>query len=572
MSRNRRSMVSPWRLYFVLAVLVVGVGLVLARTVQLQVMESDFLQREGRARSLRQIQVPAQRGRILDRHGEPLAVSAPVDSIWAEPRRVLARAGAIAPLSELLDMETAELDRYLRQRQERGFVYLRRHMKPNDAGRVLALRADGVGLQREYHRFYPTGEITGQLLGYTNIDNRGQEGLELAFDSWLSGEPGSKTVIRDGRGRVVGIGDYQRAPTQGRDLRLALDRRIQYLAYRVLKKTVLQHAASSGSATVLDARSGEVLAIVNQPAANPNDRAQLSATTQRNRAIVDLFEPGSTMKPFTVAAALEAGLYRVDTPIDTAPGFLRVGGNVVRDVRDFGQLDVAGVIRKSSNVGISKIALSLPEGALWSLYTRLGVGAPSGVEFPGEPVGQLRHHNDWSRFETATHAFGYGLSVNVLQLAVAYGALANDGVRLTPTLFLTGDSTSGERVLSIRTARAVRRLMEAVVEEGGTAPRARVMGYRVAGKTGTVRKNHRGSYEDDRFVALFAGMAPASSPRLVVVVTVDDPRGEKYYGGQVAAPAFSEIMGGALRLMDVTPDAIADSRTVLAEAGREGFR
>ncbi len=570
MSRNNGQPVSPWRFRLVCACLLLGLGAVIGRAAQLQIVESDELRKAGRARFQRHVVVPAHRGRILDRHGEPIAVSAPVDAIWAEPRQVLAHRSSIQPLAQLLERAPQDLERFLQERANRGFVYLRRHMRPDQAARVMALGIEGVSRQREYRRYYPTAEVTGQLIGYTNIDNQGQEGLELGFEEWLVGRPGTKRVVRDGHGRIIDVGDYLRAPEPGRDLRLSIDRRVQYMAYRVLKTSVLQHRAKAGSAVVLDVTTGEILAMVNQPAANPNDRSRLSPASQRNRAIVDLFEPGSTVKPFTVAAALEAKRCSPNTPVDTRPGYLRVGRHVVRDVRDFGVLDVAGVIRKSSNVGISKLALALPETSLWSLYRRLGFGEPTGVEFPGEVPGELRHYSDWTRFERATHSFGYGLSVNVLQLADAYVVLAADGVRRTPTIVARDEVPAGERVMSPQVAATVRRLMEAVVADGGTAPRAQVAGYRVAGKTGTVKKSARGGYEDDRFLALFAGMAPASRPKLVVVVMIDDPRGEQYYGGQVAAPAFSRILSGALRLMDVPPDDIPSPRTVVAHAAKDG--
>ncbi len=525
------------------------------RAVFLQVLNTGFLQRQGEARHLRVVAVPAHRGMITDRNGEPLAISTPVQSVWADPGDVPADARALARLARVLGMPAPALARRIAARRDRAFVYLRRHVDPRTAERVRSLAIPGVHLQREYRRYYPLGEVTAHVLGFTDIDDAGQEGVELAWDRWLRGTPGARRVLRDRLGHIVRDVALLRPARPGRDLRLALDRRVQYLAYRELKAAVLRHRARGGSLVVLDARTGEVLAMVNQPSYNPNRRDRGPRAARRNRAVTDVFEPGSTVKPFTVAAALESGRFRPDTPVDTGPGFLRVADATVRDVRNYGLLDVTGVIRRSSNVGAAKIALALPARRLWSVLARVGFGQAPGSGFPGEAHGVLADYRRWHAVEQATAAFGYGLSVSALQLARAYAALAADGRLPEVTLLRRTRAAAGERVLPARVARQVRAMLEAVVAPGGTGRRAAVPGYRVAGKTGTVRKAEPGGYSDHRYVALFAGMAPASRPRLVAVVVIDEPRAGGYYGGEVAAPVFARVMAGALRLLDVAPDA-----------------
>jgi cell division protein FtsI (penicillin-binding protein 3) len=569
MSRSKHRITSTWRRRLVLGLFTVSALTLVARAGYLQLIDREFLQTQGEARHIRSVQVPANRGMLLDRNGEALAASAPVDSVWAEPMILLADPAGLARLAGALGATVPELERRLRGREDRQFVYLKRHVSPKVAYAVKLLGVPGVNLRREYHRYYPTAEVTGQLLGYTNIDDEGQEGLELAYDDWLRGRPGAKRVLRDRFGRTIKDVASIRVPQPGRDVVLSIDRRIQYLAYRQLKAAVLQHKAKSAAAVVLDVRTGEILAMVSQPAGNPNRGSDRRAALQRNRVVTDVFEPGSTFKPLAVAAALESGKVSSRSQIDTSPGELRVGGQTVRDVRDFGVLDVSGVLRKSSNVGVSKLALALPDDALWSLYQRLGFGVSVGLGFPGEAPGHLSHYSEWNRFERATHAFGYGVSVSVLHLARAYAALAADGVMYPASLLRVEHPGPGQRVLSADTARAVRTMLEAVVGPDGTAQRAQVSAYRVAGKTGTARKNARdGGYEDDRFLAMFAGMAPASNPRLVMAVMIDDPRGEEYYGGQVAAPVFSQVMSGALRLMNVPPDDLPEELDLMRVADR----
>lgn len=569
--RPQRSERPPaWRPAFVLAAFALLAVLLGARAVHLQLLEREFLVGQADARHLRTAEIPAHRGMITDRFGEPLAISSPVDSVWAVPSQLLAAERGLDELAALIGRDPAELRQELEQRTEREFWYLARHVKPATADAVMALELPGVALQREYRRFYPAGEVTGHLLGFTNIDDIGQEGVELAFNSWLDGDPGKKRVVRDRLGRTIANVELLEPAEPGRDLTLALDRRLQYIAYRALKRTVSRHRAKGGSAVVLDARNGEILAMVNQPVFNPNSRANRGTARSRNRAITDVFEPGSTIKAFTAAAALESGKYEPHTMIDTGPGYMRVSGNPVRDARDYGLIDVATVIKKSSNVGAVKIALSLEPGSIWELLVRAGMGRRTGVGLPGEVSGHIWARPSHRPIERATLAFGYGVSVTALQLARAYTALARDGTVVPVSLLpRKAEWVPGERVMSASTARAVRRMMVGVTEEGGTAPLAAVPGYRVAGKTGTIKKAVAGGYSDDRYAGIFAGMAPASDPRFVCVVYVDEPRSEDFYGGQIAAPAFSEIMAGALRLYNIAPDRDtgADTERLMAAGG-----
>lgn len=524
------------------------------RAVDLHVFRKDFLQDQGDARVLRVEPLAAHRGMITDRNGEPLAISTPVDSVWVQPTAFRHASADWPRLARLLKLDAAALQRKVLARQDREFVYLKRHVNPDLARRVMALKLPGVNLQREYHRYYPAGEVAAHVLGFTDVDDHGQEGLELAYNDWLSGKPGSQRVLKDRLGRIVRRVEQIREPEPGRPLVLSLDRRLQYLAYRELKRAVFANKARSGSAVILDVQSGEVLAMVNQPAFNPNNRGQFRGRLTRNRAVTDLFEPGSTIKPFTIAAALQSGRFRPGSRIDTGPGHFRIGKAVIRDTRNYGRIDLATIIQKSSNVGASKIALALPDSVLWKLHDRLGFGMATGSGFPGEASGQLSHARHWRDIEKATLAYGYGLSVTPLQLARAYAALGSDGL-LRPVSFVRVDeAVAGERVLPARIARQVRHMLEAVVQDGGTGTRARISGYRVAGKTGTIKKATAGGYSEDRYVAVFAGLAPASQPRLAMVVSIDEPRNGMYYGGKVAAPVFSRVMAGALRILNIAPD------------------
>jgi cell division protein FtsI (penicillin-binding protein 3) len=541
------------------------------RAIDQQIFETDFLQREGKNRHLRVVEVSAHRGMIMDRRGEPLAISTPVDSVWANPRRFKPDQRQLTALAAVLGRDAGELQQYLAKRKNRSFVYLMRRANPDVADKVKQLMHEleihGVGLQREYQRFYPGGEVFSHLVGFTDINDQGQEGVELAFDKWLGAVPGSKRVVQDGKRRAVDTVESIRAPQAGRALYLSLDWRLQFLAYRELKRAVKQHHARSGSAVILDARSGEVLAMVNQPSYNPNDSSERRGSRLRNRAMTDVFEPGSTMKPFAVTAALELGRVGRWTKIDTSPGEMRIGSAVVRDHHDYGILDVAAVIKKSSNVGVSKIALELSSEELSQHLLALGFGSASDSGFPGEVSGYINSAGRWSKIEQATLSFGYGLSVTPLQLARAYAVLAADGVRRPISLMRLDQIPEGERVMSVENARIIRSMLEAVVSEEGTAPLAAIKGYRVAGKTGTVKKTDRGGYAEDKFQAVFAGMAPASNPRLVMVVVIDEPGGQKYYGGEVAAPVFSSVMAGALRILNIPPDDLPPNELRLADVG-----
>lgn len=524
------------------------------RALDLQVLHRDFLRGQAEARHLRVVSIPAIRGTITDRNGEPLAMSTPIDSVWANPQELINAREYLPRLAKVLELDRRALERLVEERADREFVYLKRHVSPEQAAQVMALQAPGVALQREYKRFYPAGEVAAHVVGFTNVDDIGQEGLELAFNDWLQGKPGTKRVLKDGKGRIIQDVESIREPRPGQNLVLSIDRRVQYLAYRELKSAVLENRARGGSAVILDVQTGEVLAMVSQPSYNPNNRKDLNGNQYRNRAVTDVFEPGSVVKPFVVAIGLESGRYRPDTPIETSPGQYRLGRFTIKDIRNYGLIDVATVISKSSNVGATKIALSLPAERLWDIYRRVGFGADTGSGFPGEASGLLRHYRQWREIDHATLSFGYGLSVTPLQLARAYAVLAGDGIR-RPVSFLRLEAPpAGEPVVAPAIVTQLRPMLEAAVATGGTAAQAQVAGYRVAGKTGTVRKSSVGGYAEDKYRSVFVGMVPASRPRLVMAIMIDEPRGEEYYGGLVAAPVFSKVMSGALRLLNIPPD------------------
>ncbi|MEW6647769.1 MAG: penicillin-binding transpeptidase domain-containing protein [Pseudomonadota bacterium] len=556
------------RLRFLLAVLGLATVVLMWRVVDLHVFNREFLQHQGDARALRVVEVAAHRGMITDRHGEPLAISTPVESVWANPKELAAARDHWKALARVLELPPRALEQLLAKRQEREFVYLRRHITPELAQQVMALEIPGVALQREYRRYYPAGEVFAHVVGFTNIDDAGQEGMELLHNDWLKGTPGSKRVIKDRLGRIVENVESISEPRPGQDLRLALDRRIQYLAYRELKAVVQRSQARAGSAVVLDVASGEVLAMVNQPAYNPNNRSGLSSERLRNRTVTDVFEPGSTIKPFTVAAALESGKFRPDTVIDTGSGFLRVNSRLtVRDVHNYGRIDVSRVIQKSSNVGAATMALAIKPQQLWDMFSRLGLGTMTASAFPGEATGLLTDYSRWRETERATLSYGYGLSVTALQLAQAYAALAADGRMHSVTMLPAAEQApETQQVMRPQIAQQVRAMLELAVEKDGTGSRAAVPGYRVGGKTGTARKVTTGGYSEDRYLALFAGFAPASTPRLAMVVVIDEPQGDEYYGGQVAAPVFGRVMSGALRLLDIAPDDLESLGVKLADA------
>ncbi len=528
----------------------------LARALELQVVDKAFYQQQGAARFLREIPIATSRGMITDRNGEPLAVSSPVESVWGNPQELLKVPQRLPQLADALGMPQDELIRRLSQRADKEFVYLKRRINPDEARRILALEIPGVASQREYRRFYPQGEAMSHVLGFTNIDDRGQEGLELAFDDWLRGTPGAKRVIRDRRGRIVENVDLVRAAQPGRDLALSIDRRIQYLAHRELRTAIAETGASSGSAVVLDVASGEVLAMVNLPTFNPNALGTGPRDAHRNRAITDLLEPGSTMKPLTVAAGLEAGVISNDSLFNTNPGWIANGRYRTTDHNNYGVLDTTGVIRKSSNVGAALIAKRLSNVQLNDFLRRFGYGQRTGSGFPGEAAGLFPAPDRWSGTTKQTVSYGYGLSATPLQIATAYAALGNGGRLIAPS-FIKGQQGPSKQVLDARIARDVVHMMQTVTEPGGTAIQAAILGYHVAGKTGTARKASAGGYSR-RYIGYFAGLVPVANPRFSMVVAVNDPDPSRkgYYGGLVAAPVFRHVMEGALRLMDVPPDDI----------------
>ncbi|MCW8125619.1 peptidoglycan D,D-transpeptidase FtsI family protein [Microbulbifer halophilus] len=564
--------IARWRFALVALLLCLLALSLVFHLARLQVLPQEergyrFLQDQGNARTIRTEEIAAYRGSIVDRNGELLAVSTPVHSLWANPRLLReAGAGELRQLASALEMKPAALSGRLEKYRDKEFMYLRRHLAPEQAQKVLELDTSGVYSKKEYRRFYPAGEVAAQLLGFTNIDDRGQEGMELAYDQWLSGVPGTQQVVKDLKGRTVQDLAVKREARPGRDLRLSIDLRLQYLAYRELKHAVAENEASSGFMVILDTRSGDVLAIANQPSFNPNNRRGLTAAAMRNRALIDQFEPGSTVKPITALAALESGRYRPHTPVDTSPGYIRVPGKTLLDHRNYGVIDLTKVITKSSQVGITKIALDLEPNNVRGLFYRLGLGETVGTGFPGEAAGILPSRSRWQPIERANFAFGYGLTVNAVQLAQAYSVIANAGLKRPVSLVLSDNKadTEPQQVVEAPLAREVTTMLETVIGPRGTGKRADVEGYRVAGKTGTVHKVGSEGYVDNRYRSVFAGFIPADRPRLAAVVVIDDPRQAKYYGGEVAAPVFGSVMAGAMRLLQVPPTEVESAEQQLA--------
>ena len=547
-----------WRARLLLLLVFFGFLVLAARAFYLQGLRNDFLQHKGETRYARVVEISAHRGMVTDRNGEPLALSTPVESVWAAPGDADLSVEQRAKLGRLLGMDVAELRRKLAA-SDRDFVYLKRQLPPEQAAKVVQLNLPGVFLQREYRRYYPAAEVTAHVVGVTGVDDNGQEGIELAYQDWLSGKAGSRRVIKDRLGRVVEDIESIRAPQQGRELALSIDQRIQYLAFRELKSAIAVNEAKAGSLVVLDVTTGEVLALANWPTYNPNNRDTLKAGRSRNRAVVDLFEPGSTLKPFTVAAALESGRVGPGSMIDTGSGRYTIGNRTIHDAHPEGMLTVAQVIQKSSNVGSAKMALAMAPQKLWTILSDVGFGAQTKVGFPGEATGRLRAYQTWKPIEQATMSYGHGISVSLLQLARAYSVFATNGELKPLTLVKRDQPVAGKAVISRRTALAVRKMLEMVTQPGGTATRAQVAGFRVAGKTGTAHKLMGATYASDRYISSFVGFAPASNPRLVIAVMLDEPGGKSYYGGEVAAPAFSAVMAGALRLLGIEPDAAPDN-------------
>ncbi|HEY0665828.1 MAG TPA: penicillin-binding protein 2 [Gallionella sp.] len=551
--QNITAKLPGWRATALFAILLAGFVGLLGRGVYLQGIQDEFLQKKGDARYSRVVEVSAHRGMITDRNGKPLAVSTPVESVWASPQDVKADRSQVRKLAQALGMDAEEV-RGRMFNPSRDFVYLKRQLPPDQVEKVVSLNIPGVSLQREYRRYYPAGEEAAQILGFTGQDDNGQEGLELALQEQLAGKPGGQRVIKDRRGDIVEDIGSLREPKHGSDVRLSIDSGIQYLAYREIKNAVVSHHARSGSVVVLDPNSGEILALANYPSFNPNNRINVSSQAMRNRAITDLFEPGSTMKPFTVATAIEAGKVRPATVIGTENGRFMVGGRMIHDQHPAATMSVAQIIQKSSNVGAAKIALSLKRETLWEGLSASGFGQQTGCNFPGEASGVLRDAKSWQKIEQATMSYGHGMSVNLLQLARAYTVFATDGMLKPVSLLRLETPPEGKQVYSEHTVRAMRDMLEMAVMAEGTAPMAQIAGYRVAGKTGTAHKLENGRYVD-RYVSSFVGFAPVSRPRLVVAVMIDDPSNGGYYGGQVAAPVFSRVTGAALHTLNVPNDA-----------------
>jgi cell division protein FtsI (penicillin-binding protein 3) len=543
-----------WRARFALAALLAAFLVLAGRSVYLQSMKTGFLQEKGEARYARVLDIPATRGRIVDRNGEALAISTPVKSIWAIPEDVKANPAQLKALAGLLQVDPRELSRKFGD-ADREFVYLKRQIPPETAARVADLGVPGVHQQNEYRRYYPGGETMAHVIGFTGVDDAGQEGIELAHQPMLAGAAGSRRVIKDRLGKIVEDLESIRAAQDGRDLTLALDSKIQNLAFGALKSAVEAHKAKAGAIVVLDVRTGEVLALANLPTYNPNNRARLTGAQLRNRVMTDNFEPGSTLKPFTVGLAMEMGKLTPQTLIQTAPGTLTIANYTIHDAHPGGAMSAAQVIQKSSNVGAAKIALSLPREDMHAMFRRIGFGAAPRLGFPGEAAGRVREAKTWRPIEQATMAYGHGISVSLIQLARAYTVFAREGDLAPLSLLKTSAPAQGERVFSPEVARALREMLESAVQPGGTAPRARVVGWRVGGKTGTAHKQENGGYAANKYVSSFVGFAPVSAPRLVIAVMLDEPSAGQYYGGAVAAPVFSQVMQGALRLLGAPYDA-----------------
>ncbi len=537
-------------LIFIMASMAVLVG----RAVDLQVLNKQFLKDQGDMRHVSDVDVEAYRGLIKDRNGAPLAISTPVESIWMNPQEIEPKQeNEIRKMEDLLTLPNGKVDELIQADTHRQFAYIARQISPVLADQVKVLKLTGIYFEREFKRFYPTGEVSAHLVGFTNLDDIGQEGLESGYEKLLKGISGSKRVIRDGKRRIIEDVENIKEPVAGKNLDLSIDQRIQYLAYRELQLAVNLNKAKSAVLVVLDAKNGEILAAVNQPSFNPNTRKNLKESLYRNRSITDVFEPGSTVKPFVVAAALDGGYVKPNDVFETQ-GLYQIGTNVVKDVHNYGTLDLTGVLKKSSNIAVSQMALKMPPEYFWGIYNKLGFGVAAESGFPGEATGSLLDYQSWHKFDRATLSFGYGVSVSALQLARAYTTLADDGILHSVSLLKRDEDPAQKRMFSVKTARRVRAMLETVLMKDGTAYEARVNGYSAAGKTGTVKKAGAGGYVENNYFSVFAGMAPAKDPRLIIVVMVDEPSAGQYYGGIVSAPVFSKVMEGALRVLEVAPD------------------
>ncbi|WP_407276204.1 peptidoglycan D,D-transpeptidase FtsI family protein [Halothiobacillus sp. DCM-1] len=572
-----------WRVSIVLGVFVLAALTLIGRAVQLQISEQRFYVQQGGDRQQRAQIIPAHRGMIVDRNGEPLAISVPMDSVWVNPLELtkfyneLATGSVskkvkdrdpLATLAKLLEMPPSQLQALVASNRSKQFLYVKRLIRPSVAEQIQAARLPGVGLQREYQRFYPTGDVTAPLLGFTNIDDQGQAGLEAGYNNYLAGIPGKRLILKDAHGQEVDDLGVQKAAQPGHDLVLSIDKRLQFLAYSALAQGVAEHEAESGSAVLMNVATGEVLAMASVPSFNPNNRASMVPEATRNRAMIDQFEPGSSMKPFTITAALESGRWTPASTVNTTPGWVRIGGFTIRDHRNYGVLDLRGILEKSSNVGASHIAEDIGAEALWKNMRAFGFGQMTGIGFPGEVAGRLEDWRKWSVSGTAAHSYGYGLAVTTLQLAAAYAALANHGRYIAPTLFKRTGPITETQIAPAQDADAVVNMLQAVVSPEGTAPKARITGFQIAGKTGTSRLlGSDGEYSTKNYNTVFAGIAPASDPKLVLIVVVTDPQKGSFYAGDVAAPIFHQIMAGTLRLLNIRPDALPNEPKPLTASG-----
>ncbi|MDH1540065.1 penicillin-binding transpeptidase domain-containing protein [Stutzerimonas stutzeri] len=565
----------PWRFRIVLALLALLVGVIAWRIVDLQVMDQGFLKGQGDARSVRHIPIPAHRGLITDRNGEPLAVSTPVTTLWGNPKELQAARARWPELAKALGQDAAVLSERLQSQASREFMYLVRGLTPEQGQEILDLKIPGVYAQEEFRRFYPAGEVAAHVVGFTDIDDRGREGMELAYDEWLAGVPGKRQVLKDRRGRLIKDVQVTKNAKPGKAMALSIDLRLQYLAHSELRNVVHEYGAKAASLVMVDVKTGEILAMANQPTYNPNNRRNLQPAAMRNRAMIDVFEPGSTVKPFSIAAALATGKYQPDSVVNTLPGWMRIGRYTIRDVSRGGMLSLTGILMKSSNVGISKIALDIGAEPVYAVMQQAGFGQDTGLGFPGERVGNLPNHRKWRDAETASLAYGYGLSVTAVQLAHAYAVLGNQGTNVPLSLLRLDRAQDGVQVIDKQISGTVLQMLRAVVEEeGGGGARAKVPGYHVGGKSGTAKKiSGTGGYTKDAYRSFFAGVAPLSNPRIAAVVVVDEPSKGQYYGGLVAAPVFGKVMARALRLMNVAPDNLpppTELQTAEAAKGKGG--
>jgi len=565
----------PWRFRIVLTLLALLVGAIVWRIVDLQVMDQGFLKGQGDARSVRHIPIPAHRGLITDRNGEPLAVSTPVTTLWGNPKELQAAKSRWPDLAKALGQDAATLSERLRSQASREFIYLVRGLTPEQGQEVLDLKIPGVYAQEEFRRFYPAGEVAAHVVGFTDIDDRGREGMELAYDEWLAGVPGKRQVLKERRGGLIKYVQVVKNAKAGKAMALSIDLRLQYLAHSELRNVVQEYGAKAASLVMVDVKTGEILAMANQPTYNPNNRRNLQPAAMRNRAMIDVFEPGSTVKPFSIAAALGTGKYQPDSVVNTLPGWMRIGRYTIRDVSRGGMLTLTGILMKSSNVGISKIALDIGAEPVYAVMQQAGFGQDTGLGFPGERVGNLPNHRKWRDAETASLAYGYGLSVTAVQLAHAYAVLGNQGSNVPLSLLRLDRTQDGVQVIDKEISGIVLQMLRAVVEEeGGGGARAKVPGYHVGGKSGTAKKiSGTGGYTKDAYRSFFAGVAPLSNPRIAAVIVVDEPSKGQYYGGLVAAPVFGKVMARALRLMNVAPDNLpppAELQTAEAAKGKGG--